>query len=292
MAYHNEYWQQAREALHLIADIRNTPAPWYSRLRRWALQLFHNKRLVRAMAENRALSLQIMVADGFIELRREAQQGTLPLPNWPETEPIPLRSHEEPNFNVIYVLNLLEEIESAQISPKAKADILADYWNRWAFITWERALLEESPQKRGIWLQYVGRYLNMIEQMPNRNLWTPLQMNRIRLELARCVNHVQRYDSRGINSAITAASATLDQVLGTDPPAVAPALEPIVDIDKIAAGVSAWAAEGDAIATASNMRRAYPGLSADALGKITVALAGKMPGALLDQILRQYSACQ
>ena len=292
MAYNN-YSEQAQETLHLIEDIQSAPTPWYVRVKKWALKLLHNKRLARAMAEDRALNLQIMVANGFIDLRREAHQGTLPLPNWPETEPLPLLSHEELNYNVIYQLSLLHAINRALIPPRAKEDILADYWNKWAFITWERALLEEVPQKRDVWLQYVGRYLNMIEQMPNRSLWTPLQMNRIRLELARSVIYARLDDSKGVNSAMSAANAMLNQVLGIEPPTpTLPAAAPVVDIDNIAAAVIAWASDRDAIATASNMRRGYPGLSADVLGKIAVALAGKVPATLLDQIFRQYSACQ
>jgi len=185
---------------------------------------------------------------------------------------------------------LFSKINHAQISPKAKADILADYWNRWAFITWERALLEEAPQARNIWLQYVGRYLNIIEQMPNRSLWTPLQMNRIRLELARSISCAQLDDSGGVDSAVSAATATLGQVLGSDPPP-----QPQVPPDNTAAiaeMIINLAQVPDAIAIASNMRRAYPGLPVDALGKLAVALAGKVPAPLLDQIFRQYSGCQ
>jgi hypothetical protein len=110
--------------------------------------------------------------------------------------------------------------------------------------------------------------------------------------LAQYITRAQLDGSKEAAGGISAATAMLNQVLGIEPPAPAPAPTPVIDIDKIAAAITAWAADKDAIATANNMRRAYPGLPTDALGKICAALAGKVPASLLDQIFRQYSACQ
>ncbi len=63
------------------------------------------------------------------------------------------------------------------------------------------------------------------------------------------------------------------------------------DVTQIADAIAKMAQIPDAIAIASNLRRAYPGLTQDSIQKIIALLAGKIPPALLDQIFRQYSSC-
>ncbi len=311
------------------------------------LKYWWNRILSRKTArENEALALQTSMVINFIELREDAWKKSLildELPQSPSPEPCPPKYSSAPSD---CLKCLLEQIH-AITSEKIRQDMLADYWNKWAFVSWERALLEEQPAVRAQWLEAVRRYLQFIGT--DRSWWTPWQINMVRLLEA--VDQMMRAlqadvlpqkpdvlegiqimrplkfrktgdkpeEAASQKKEEPAASAQqktpkeaeandwaelqeqckknaedmLERILGMETPPPAPQLPAsAVDVDKIAAVVAVWAAERDAIATASNMRRGYPGLSADVLGKIAVALAGKVPATLLDQIFRQYSACQ
>ena len=280
--------------------------------------------------EDEALALQTSMVLNFIELRREAWDKRLTLAE------IPLDMHpasfpqEVPDSPGNCLKCLLQQINNAR-GEKIRKDMTADYWNKWAFVVWERALLEDKAADREPWLEAVERYLKFLES--DRSWWTPWQLNQVRLLEARYQMLEALPDGIPVSKPLTfrtgppaeeapapppaqpektvpatsltpsartelqkeykkTAEEMLARILGAETPS--PALQPAapaVDVDKIAAVVAVWAAERDAIATASNMRRSFPGLSADTLGKVSVALAGKVPAALMDQICRQYT-CQ
>ena len=232
-----------------------------------------------------------------MKLRGEAQRKLLAKPDWPDKEPVPLSPAMAQNFVVKSLLDLREEIKGADIPPSAKEDMLADYWNKWAFITWERAILEEDPEERRQWLGFVSRYLDLIQQDPDRASWTPWQVNRVRLLLAQSLTQPPPgpKEVRPSDSSFKKEQAkiTLSQTLGIDPsPPPQPAPAASDNSAQIADMIAKMAEVPDAIAIASNLRRSNPGLSQEAIGKITALLAGRIPAPLLDQIFRQYSSCQ
>jgi hypothetical protein len=299
MAYEKTNWQLAEETLASIGLKRKSRASQLFRLVAKLTNALRSEPHVTAFdAEERALALQIRMAREFIQLRREAHQKLLAKPDWPEEASLPQSPEQKPNYVSKSLLDLVEEITNADIPPKAKEDMLADYWNKWAFITWERALKEEeNSDERWQWLGYVERYLELIGRDPDRATWTPWQMSRVRLELARSLTpppkvpgRIQLY--RGYMKRETAENL-LKQILGSVPSAPQPTAPTAPDnTAQIADTIAKMSEVPDPIAIASNLRRAYPGLSQESLGKITALLAGRIHPALLDLIFRQYSNCQ
>jgi hypothetical protein len=294
MEYVKTNWQLAEEALDQIVT---PPMSLPARFSRWIIKHVGlpraRRRAATADAENRALSLQIRMARDFMQLRSLARKKLLAKPDWPATASMPEIPAEAPNFGVKSLLKLAAEIKNAEIPSQAKDDMLADYWNKWAFITWERALLEEDPAERREWLGYVNRYLELIEQDPERMSWTPWQMNVVRVRLAESITQppsppgkIRFYDNL---LQAQKAQAMLACVLGKVPPETPPIPD---NTAQIADMIAKMAAVPNSIAIASNLLRSYPGLSADSIRKITDLLAGRIDPALLDQIMRQYSGPQ
>ena len=246
-------------------------------------------------AEDEALSLQIQMAQCFIELRREARAQKLPQPVWLgeslQIEPMQV----EPHSTSSQTLRLLERIQSADIPANAKKDMVADYWNKWAFVTWERALLEENAVDRANWLGYVDRFTDLIRQDHERESWTPLQMTELRLLLARSVTGEDQAGA-GESPVVVKEDAQmiLNRVLGVAPAVSAspvPADATPEDAGRIAIIIRKMSDVPDPIAIGSNLRRIYPNLSQETLRTVTAMLAGVIKPDLLDQILRQYSSC-
>ncbi len=236
--------------------------------------------------EIHALHFQIELSRSFIQLRREARQKLLPKPIWPPDAHSPQLMEEEPNYVVNGLLQLLREIiDDVHMPPHAKDDIVVDFWNKWAFVTWERAVLEDDPKERAEWLGFVDRYLRLINQDPKRATWTPGQVNQVRFQLASLLT------PPADPANLKAAQNMLGSILGLPTAAPVAVVALAQDVTQIADAIAKMAQIPDAIAIASNLRRAYPGLTQDSIQKIIALLAGKIPPALLDQIFRQYSSC-
>lgn len=337
----------------------------------------------KAAPENEALALQTSMVLNFIELRKAARGKQLALAELPQNKS-PELAPESSDAPSVCLKCLLEQIKNARLPENIKVDMIADYWNKWAFVVWERALQEEEPD-RPEWLKAVNLYLKFLE--PDRSSWTPWQLNQVRLleaqyqmvEMLPTAEALQMEvqsvmpgrkstfspenieKSKKMSQALISgkpsaesspgeqgtqrsakppqefqrvqetknevpvppqtqpaetkqttsltanekehmkeqykkgAEDMLARILGNESSPPVPTTQPpasAVDADKIAAVVEAWASEKDAIATASNMRRSFPGLSAETLGRISVALAGKVPASLIDQICRQYAGSQ
>jgi hypothetical protein len=134
--------------------------------------------IASAVAETEALKLQVELAFHFINLRKN--ESIISLSRLPETA-APETKSQFSSGDFKPILDLLARIKKANIPTTARNDLVADYWNKLAFVAWERALEEEYQFDE--WLQRVELYLNFI----NRPTWTPWQMNKVRLLLAKAV---------------------------------------------------------------------------------------------------------
>ena len=278
MAHSKTNWELAGE---LLASIDLSHKPLLTRL--------HDKFFGRTAslsgiieAEEKALALQIRMAQDFIQLRRDASLRQLPKPYWPEGALVPQSPSKESHSVSESLLALLKEIQEATIPPNAKEDMIADYWNKWAFVTWERAVLEEDVSARSRWLAYVDRYLGLISRDPGRVSWTPWQMNKVRFLLAQSLTQA---DAKGLQQD---AQSMLNRILGIIP--VVAMLPTPADPVQIADTIAKMATEPDASAIGSDLRRSYPGLSGESIRQIKKLLAGKIRSALLNRIFLQYKA--
>ncbi len=255
-----------------------------------------------AAAENEALKLQIELSYLFIKLRaaihrppekhRESKRDNSPLSSvdsiiaavaWPfeniqvgrlgGKKSAPQKEGLEEITAAL--LDLITTIKKKKLPDRNKLPIVADYWNKSAFITWERALFAPKgfPEETEKYLKRAQEYLDQVTE----RLWTPRQMNEVRLALAQ--------------GRKREASKVLQQILGVPKPQ-APPQEQSEETGAIAEMIERMATTPDAIAIASNLRRSYPKMPAETIKKITSLLAGKIPAALLDQIFRQYSGAQ
>ena len=289
-------WEIAEALLTKLQKSRGQRITFVSRiLSRTVLFFRANSFAWNIDAEDQALSLQIQMAQYFIELRREARTKELPQPVWLSKSLQIEPTQVEPHSTSSQTLRLLESIQSADIPANAKKDMVADYWNKWAFITWERALLEESAVDRANWLGYVDRFVNLIHQDHERESWTPLQMTELRLLLARSVTGEDQAEAGQISEEVKEdAQLILNRVLGVAP-TVSASLTPTdltpEDAERIAMIIHRMSEVPDPIAIGSNLRRVYPNLSQETLRTVTGMLAGAIKPDLLDQILRQYSSC-
>jgi hypothetical protein len=264
-------------------------------LRSWFLKFI---RIFRAEAaadldqELHALDLQINLVSLFISLRRLARQKLLPKPQWPADSRRPELMKVQPNFVVNNLLTLLRIIiDDPHLPAHAKDDMVTDYWNKWAFITWERAMVEEVPAEQTEWLGFVERYLRLINEDPRRATWTPGQMNLLRLQLAQLTTLLPATTLNASDATKPrTAQDTLHTILGFPPtPPIDPA--PAPDVTKLADVIAKMSEVPDPISIGSILRRSFPGLTPDSIQQITEKLAGRMSPGLLDQIFRQYSNC-
>ena len=289
-------WELAEDLLTKLQESRRQRITVASRLLSRAVSFFRADSFAwNLKAEDQALGLQIRVAQCFIDLRREARTEKLPLPVWlQESLEIELL-RVEPHSASSRALKLLERIQSADIPANAKQDILADYWNKWAFVIWERALLEENSKSRTKWLGYVARCVDLIRQDHERKSWTPLQMTELRLLLARSVTGERQAEGDQVSEDVkTEAQQILNRILGVAPVAPAPSAETdpsLVDAASMAHIIHRMSEVPDPIAIGSNLRRIFPNASQETLRGVTEMLAGAIKPDLLDQILRQYSGC-
>src|SRR4029077_18715320 len=189
--------------------------------------------LASAVVESEAMKLQIELSYLFIKLRTEVyDQAPRPAGPGGKTSPAPpspslltnvVDSVSRPfralaswsvggkddgpplknQFEKIKkdLRDLMVTIDKSKIPSKLKQPMVADYWNKSAFVTWERALLSHQPD----YLDQAEKYLEHITD----KMWTPRQMNEIRLAMAR--GDKER------------ATKVLQQVLGVLVPAPAPA---------------------------------------------------------------------
>ena len=168
--------------------------------------------------EDLAFALHVQMAREFIDLRQDARARRLLKPLWPENQSLPQPPSGQADTVTGRLIALLESIKGADIPENAKLDMIADYWNKWAFVTWERALLEQDAAERLGWLAYVERYLGLIREDFNRASWTPWRINRVRLLLARSFTEQNLQPSQQDTSqGLQDAQAMLNRILGNEP---------------------------------------------------------------------------
>jgi hypothetical protein len=168
------------------------------------------------------------------------------------------------------ILSYIELIGKDDIPSPAMADIVGDYWNKLASITWERAvLLGEKP--KGPWLIKAREYIGIaLRGRPN---WTPGQLTLARIE--------------ALEGNGDGALLTLEHVLGRSK---VPAPEPnpgqtATNSQAIVTLIQNMTLERDPNVIASLIRRSYGMLSPQTIREVIAALAGKLDGKFLNNVL-------
>jgi hypothetical protein len=141
--------------------------------------------LKQKQGEDRAFEIQVRVLEYAIQLRKTVHGGrklTLEdLPQNPESEKKHARAVAGASGTAgadATVRDFVARIQEDPIPSGAQKDIVADYWNKLAFIAWERATLDKT-QVDSDWLQRARKYIDIARAgQPN---WTPAQLNLARI---------------------------------------------------------------------------------------------------------------
>jgi hypothetical protein len=240
--------------------------------------------------EERAFEIQVRVLEYAIQLRKAVHGGRkLTLEDLPldqETEKKHARAVAGASGIAgagATVRDFVARIQEDPIPSKAQQDIVADYWNKLAFVAWERATLERGKVDVD-WLKRARKYIDIARN--GRSNWTPAQLNLARIlegEREEAEAEGKKAEAEGKK---TEALDTLAKVLGTKRAKPAPSPPPPVpDSDAIAGVILKMAVERNPKAVAAHIQRSYGALSQETVRKITEALAGKVDAGLLDDIL-------
>jgi len=231
--------------------------------------------------EDRAFEIQVRVLEYAIQLRKQVYGGrrlTLEdLPQDQESEKTRARLVAKGGARTAgiagagaTVRDFVARIQEDTIPSEAQKDIVADYWNKLAFISWEKAKLEKE-QGDGPWLRQARKYIDIA--LKGRPTWTPAQLTLARITAAeRSTEEARKILARVLgkkNENVPAPAL---------PPASAPASDAIADM------ILKMAVERDPEAVASHILRSYGALSQDTVRKVTLALAGKVDARLLNDI--------
>jgi len=175
-----------------------------------------------------------------------------------------------------YLKGFIAALRSATIPSKAKSDITADYWNKWAFVAWERAVSEDDAGIRDQWLRAADHCLANID----RPSWTPAQITEARIRIAQGDQNEAR--------------TLLNLILGVQvsaSPISAPAVPATPDIAAAISGtILKMVIDRNAEAIADAVRRAYGPIPSTAIQSIADSLAGKVDVELLGEILKYLLA--
>jgi hypothetical protein len=175
-----------------------------------------------------------------------------------------------------FLKGFISALQSATIPTKAKEDISADYWNKWAFVAWERAMAENEADVRDKWLQAADRCLSNIDRVS----WTPAQLTEARIRIAQ-----GKYDD---------ARSLIGLILGVqiDPPnAPVPVSSSMPDVvDAISSAIVKMAIDRNPKGIARAIQSLYGPIPQATLQSIAQSLAGKVDLDFLVEITKALSA--
>ncbi len=143
--------------------------------------------------EDRAFEIQVRVLEYAIQLRKQVYGGRkLTLGDLPQDQ-----DQESKNTRAKVVAkgaktaalagagatvrDFVARIQEDTIPSEAQKDIVADYRNKLAFISWEKAKLEKE-RGDGPWLRQARKYIDIA--LKGRPTWTPAQLNLARITAA------------------------------------------------------------------------------------------------------------
>jgi hypothetical protein len=227
--------------------------------------------------EERAFEIQVRVLEYAIQLRKQVHgRRKLTLEDLPQDQ-----EAEKKHARAVAgasgiagaeatVRDFVARIQEDTIPSEAQKDIVADYWNKLAFVAWERATLEKE-QVDNAWLQRARKYIDIARA--GRANWTPAQLNLARILAA------EGKKSEAVDTLAKVLGEKKDVKLTPPPPLPSP------DSDAIASVILKMAVERNAKAVAAHIQRCYGALTQETVRHITDALAGKVDGGLLDDIL-------
>jgi|SRR5579863_4515773 hypothetical protein len=175
-----------------------------------------------------------------------------------------------------FLKGFISALQSATIPTKAKEDISADYWNKWAFVAWERAMAENEADVRDKWLQAADRCLSNIDRVS----WTPAQLTEARIRIAQ-----GKYDD---------ARSLIGLILGVEippPNTPVPVSSSMPDVvDAISNAIVKMAIDRNPKRIAQAVQSVYGPISQTTVQSIAQSLAGKIDLDLLVEITKALSA--
>jgi hypothetical protein len=175
-----------------------------------------------------------------------------------------------------FLKGFISALQRATIPTKAKEDISADYWNKWAFVAWERAMAENDADVRDKWLQAADRCLSNIDRLS----WTPAQLTEARIRIAQ-----GKHDE---------ARSLIGLILGvqiTTPNSTLPVSSAVPDVaDAISSAIAKMAIDRNAKRIAQAIQSVYGAISQTTVQSIAQSLAGKIDLDLLIEITKALSA--
>jgi hypothetical protein len=175
-----------------------------------------------------------------------------------------------------FLKGFISMLQRATIPTKAKEDISADYWNKWAFVAWERAMAENDTDVRDKWLQAADRCLSNID----RPSWTPAQLTAARIRIAQ-----GRYDE---------ARSLIGLILGVEippPNTPVPVSSAVPDVaEDISGAIVKMAIDRNPKRIAQAIQSLYGPIPQTTVQSIAQSLAGKVDLDLLVEITKALSA--
>jgi len=233
--------------------------------------------------EDRAFEIQVRVLEYAIQLRKAVyghRKLTLAdLPEDQQSEKARARSASHATRSAAgldgaaaTVREFIARIQEDTIRSDAQDEIVADYWNKLAFVAWERATLDPMQVDQA-WLERARKYIDIARR--GRPNWTPAQLNLARITAA----------EGGKKEALK----ILGKVLGKkkEKPEASSAAVATSDSDAIADMILKMAVERNAKAVAGDIQRSYGALSQETVRTVIQTLAGKVDAGLLNDIFTE-----
>lgn len=256
--------------------------------------------LTRGYWKDKAFEIQLRVLEYSIQVRKAVHGGKLDvddLPLSPRSDKAGLGPPlKRPNRAVgfysvgVTVGAFMARIEETSIPSEAEKDIVADYWNKLAFIAWEAAEIQKRKGHKDLskeWLQRARDYIEMaLKGRPN---WTPGQLNLARI----CAAENKSQEALSILERILGEEKQERELTIAKPARESPAsggsLHEEEHVKEIANIIVETVEEKDFVAMAGLIRKGYGSLSRRVVGKVTAALAGKVPVRELHEIFRHIT---
>jgi hypothetical protein len=233
--------------------------------------------------EDRAFEIQVRVLEYAIQLRKAVyghRKLTLAdLPEDQQSEKARARSASHATRSAAgldgaaaTVREFIARIQEDTIRSEAQDEIVADYWNKLAFVAWERATLDPVQVDQD-WLERARKYIDIARR--GRPNWTPAQLNLARITAA--------------GGDKKEALKILAKVLGKKKAKPKASLAPVAtsDSDAIANMILKMAVERNAKAIAGLIQRNFGALSQETFRTLTETLEGKLDSRLLYDIFSE-----
>lgn len=134
----------------------------------------HDEAANESIAEGRALQFQVEMLKEFIQLWRLGTEGKLTITMFPARGAADI---EHQTGVPERLRSLISAVEFAELPARAKEDLQAEYWNKWARLARTRAQTVQDLRERITLLELAAHYYETHLRNLNREGWTPGELN-------------------------------------------------------------------------------------------------------------------